>query len=206
MEILAIEKDFTTNIIRSFDEIDGNWKSYSGLVIGGTHSPERQDVENKINQIKLARESNIPFLGICAGFEWAILEYARNVLKIKEADTQELNLYTPIPMIEKMPELRVGQRQVVLYGEFTVQSFWHNYKMNPKYIPLFVKDWVYSFNQSEEVMDFMVLKTNFFHLICQFHPEYQSSKDNPHPVLKDFLEATKIWTRRNNGFAGRLLH
>ena len=198
MEILATEKDFTVNIWRAFNEIDPNWKNYKGLVIGGTHSPERKDVEMKIERIKEARENNIPFLGICAGFEWCILEYARNVLGLKEADTQELNPNTPIPIIEKMPELRVGQKQVILYGQFTVQSFWHNYKMNLKYLPLFAKDWIWSVNQGEEIVDYMIYKPHWFFFISQFHPEYQSSKNNPHIILKDFLEAAKIWTRKFN--------
>lgn len=191
MQVIESEGDFTTNVKKAFDEIDSDWQSYNGLVIAGRHFPSREDFEQKIFKIAYARENNLPYLGICYGFQLMIIEYARNVLGLKNANTQELDLYTHVPIIEKMKDLRVGQKQVILYGQFTLQSFWHNYKMNLKYLPLFAKDWIWSVNQGEEIVDYMALKKHWHFIGVQFHPEYQSSKDKPHLILKDFLEACK---------------
>src|SRR3990167_1004682 len=88
MEIL---NDFSTSVIRALSEIDKDWESYDGLVVCGTHSPH--DVEMMIDKIRQARESRRPFLGICFGHQLAAIEYARNVLGIKDATSQEF--YTP---------------------------------------------------------------------------------------------------------------
>lgn len=147
--------DFNTSVQRALSEIDPKWDSYEGLVICGTHSP--QDVEHEINEIRDARLNKIPFLGICHGHQLTAVEYARNVMGIKDACSEEWGTGTPV--VKKLPELNVGLKD----GE----SYWNNYEVT---IPF---------------------KNPPHFCTAQFHPEYQSSKDNPHPLLVSFLKLCK---------------
>lgn len=155
---MEIFNSFQTSVRRALDEIDINWPRYRGLIICGTHSPEEVDVEMLISKIKLARELEIPFLGICFGHQLAAIEYARNVLGIKDAVSEEWGVGTFI--VKKMPQLNVGLKD----GE----SYWNNYEVN---LPNWEKP------------------KNFF--TSQFHPEYESSIDKPHPLLIKFLKYAK---------------
>lgn len=153
---MVILNDFTTSVEKALSEIDKNWKSYNGLVICGTHTPH--NTEEMIEQIRHARENNIPFLGICFGHQLCAIEHARNVLGIKDATSEEFGIGTFV--VKKLPQLKVG----LIDGE----SYWNNYEV-------IWKDW----NKPD----------NF--ITCQYHPEYQSSKDKPHKLLVDFINKCK---------------
>ena len=153
MEIL---NNFNTSVIKALSEIDKDWESYDSLVICGTHSPH--DVEMMIDKIREARETGRPFLGICFGHQLAAIEYARNVLGIKDATSEEFGQGTFV--VKKLPELNVGLKD----GE----SYWNNYEVD-------LQGW-------EKPKNFITV---------QFHPEYQSSKERPHPILKEFLKCSK---------------
>ena len=114
MEIL---NDYTTSVEKSLTEIDKNWRDYGGLIIAGTHNPH--DTESMIARIRDARESGEPFLGICFGHQLAGIEFARNVLGIKDATSEEFGEGTPV--VVKLPELNVGLKN----GE----SYWNNYEV-----------------------------------------------------------------------------
>ncbi len=182
MEIIKTDNDFTTTVEKALDEINKNWRNLPGVVVAGSHTPIL--VEEKIELIRKAREANLPFLGLCMGFQLMLIEYARNVLDIKDATSEEIGQGSPI--IKKMPKLRVGLFPV---GD-GMESFWHNYKFNPIYTFDFRKDWKLVFEQ--EVLVVAKLKENKFHIGTQFHPEYQSSKDKPHLILKEFLHAATM--------------
>lgn len=126
----------------------------------GTHSPKDFDVDAILERIKIARENKTPFLGICWGHQLGAIEYARNVLGIKDATSEEFGQGTYV--VKKKPEgLYVGLHD----GE----TYWNNYEVTI--------DW-----QKPD---------NF--ITCQFHPEYQSSLGNPHPLLVEFInKCTKV--------------
>src|SRR3990167_5651834 len=153
MELL---NDFTVSVEKALEEINSNWRNYDGLIIAGTHSPH--DVEMMIDKIREARETGRPFLGICFGHQLAAIEYARNVLGIKDATIEEFGQGTFV--VKKLPELNVGLKN----GE----SYWNNYEVD-------LPGW-------EKLKNFITV---------QFHPEYQSSKQRPHPILKEFLKCSK---------------
>lgn len=113
MEIL---NSFHTTVEKAFDEIDPNWRSYDGLVVCGTHSPH--DVESMIDKIQIARLSGRPFLGICFGHQLAAIEYARNVMGIKDATSEEFG-EKGTPVVKRRPGLKVGFHE----GE----TWWSNY-------------------------------------------------------------------------------
>ncbi len=118
MELLAGEGDFTTSLVRALNEIDKDWVEYEGLIIPGSHTMSR--FSEQLSAVKEAREEGIPYLGICWGHQIAVIEYARNVLGIKDATSEELGVGTHV--IKKRPTLRVGLKD----GE----SYWSNYEVN----------------------------------------------------------------------------
>lgn len=119
MEIIG---EFQTSVRKALEEIDPEYDKYNGLVVCGTHSPH--GVESIIEKIQKARESGRPFLGICAGHQYAAIEYARNVMGIKDATSEEFGEGTFV--VKKRPKLKVGLHD----GE----TWWSNYEV--------VIDWV----------------------------------------------------------------
>ena len=160
MEIL---NDFNTSVEKALTEIDPDWKSYDGLIICGTHSPENW--EEQILKIKEARETSRPYLGICFGHQLGAIEWARNRMKIKNATSEEFGVPGTFVVKKRIDGLKVGLHN----GE----SYWHNYEV------------------AEGVEnEFETYKPNTM-ITVQYHPEYQSSKEKPHRVLIDFLNLCK---------------
>ena len=162
---MKIFGDFQTSIKKAFDEIDPEWKSYPGIVVCGTHTPH--DWEPIIEEIQIARENGHPFLGICFGHQLAAIEYARNVLGMKDATSEELDTrghhFRFDYVVTKLPQLKVGQ--------FDGETYWNNYEVR------------------EDILKVWNKKENF--ITCQFHPEYQSSIDKPHPLLLKVMHHAK---------------
>lgn len=149
---MIILNDFQTTVFKALSEIDKNYLKYEALVICGTHN--QKNVERMIENIKIAREKKVPALLICAGHQLGAIEYARNVLGIKDATSEEFGDPGTF-VVKKRPELKVGMHE----GE----SWWSNYDVCIDY----------------QIPDHFVS--------VPFHPEYQSSKENPHPLLVKFL-------------------
>ena|SRR3989304_9742274 len=187
MEIL---NDFTASIIKSLDEIDNNWRNYNGLIVCGTHNPH--DVEMMIDKIKNARENRVPFLGICFGFQLMLVEWMRR--EFPSANSAEIEPNAAPKVIVQLPEMRVGIRSVYWRGRESQESHWHRYGFARKHINYF-KDWELSF--TDGILEMAKLRNHIFFTGCQYHPEYQSSKDNPHFIIKEFLSICK-----KNGIAG----
>ena len=116
MEILG---DFKTSVERALEEIEPQYKNLRGLVICGTHSPVVGEVSLLIEKIKYARLDGKPYLGICYGHQLAAVEYARNVLGIGDATSEELGEGTHV--VKKRADLNVGLRD----GE----TYWNNYEV-----------------------------------------------------------------------------
>lgn len=114
---MEIYNSFQTSVKKALDEIDPNWPKYRGLIICGTHSPH--DTEKMINRIKEARENGEPALLICAGHQLGAIEYARNILGIKDATSEEFGEGTFV--VKKRKDLKVG-----LYDG---ESYWNNYEV-----------------------------------------------------------------------------
>src|SRR3990167_3199879 len=100
MIITAGATDFTTSIEKALGEVEPNFRLLNGIIITGSHKP--LDIENKLDLIQLARERNIPFLGICLGLQMAI-EFSRNVLGVSDATSEEFGMGTHV--VVKMPQM-----------------------------------------------------------------------------------------------------
>ena len=156
---MEIHNDFNTSVEKALSEIDPKWRNLDGLIVCGTHSPDPEKAEMLIDRIQIARETGQAFLGICFGHQLAAIEYARNVLQMYDATSEEWGKGNFV--VKKLPHLKVGLHE----GE----SYWHNYEVDEFILNNWEKPW------------------NF--ITMQFHPEYQSSERHPHPLLVKFLTA-----------------
>ena len=111
--------DYRPSLEKALTEIDKNWQDYKGLIICGSHNPK--DTEFLINKIKEARKNNFPFYGECFGHQLCAIEYARNVLGVEDATSEEWGQGTFV--IKKRKDgLNVGLKN----GE----SYWNNYEVD----------------------------------------------------------------------------
>ena len=115
---MEIVNDFQTSVRKALEEIDPNYEQYDALVICGTHTPH--DTEMMIEKIKEAKENKRPALLICFGYQLLAIEYARNVLGIKDATSEEFGVGTFV--VKKRDKVKVGLRN----GE----SWWSNYDVD----------------------------------------------------------------------------
>jgi CTP synthase len=176
--------------------------------------------EGKILAITYARENNIPFLGICFGFQLAVVEFARNQLDLEGANSSELS-DTPYPVIDLLPEqkeidrlggtMRLGDIEVTLKPDTMIYSLYgrdkiferhrHRYEVNPEYIPDFEKaGLVFSgYSDSGRRMEVLELPENSFFIATQFHPEFKSRPYAPSPPFAGFVKAALEHSEKMKG-------
>ena len=171
--------------------------------------------EGKISAIKYARTHNIPYLGLCFGMQMAVIEFARNVLGLKKANTQEANPKTPDPVIHIMPDqkkylkkhqyggtIRLGawpcklsksSKLFEIYGKkpLVYERHRHRYEFNNKYKKLFEKSGfkISGTSPDGKLVEAIELASHPFFIGTQFHPEYISRPTRPHPIFVSFIKA-----------------
>ncbi len=187
---------------------------YDGIVIPGGFGS--RGVEGKIEAIRYARTHQIPYFGLCYGMQLAVVEYARNVLHLKNAHTTEINPKTPHPVIDILPEqkeklarndyggtMRLGAYPAFLatgtiaanaYGARKIsERHRHRFEVNPGYIEkIQKKGGVFSgISPDRRLMEIFELprKIHPFFLGTQFHPEFKSRPLRPHPLFVSFIKA-----------------
>ncbi|MEM4480568.1 MAG: CTP synthase [Candidatus Bathyarchaeia archaeon] len=167
--------------------------------------------EGKIAAIKFARENNIPFLGICFGFQLAVVEYARNVCGLEGANSTEINPNTPHPVIDLMPEqrgielkgatMRLGAHKIVikpgtlahrLYGsEEILERHRHRFEVNMEYVEKLEREGLVFSGRSPDGrrMEILELPGHYFFFASQFHGEFKSRPGRPDPEYYGFVKA-----------------
>ncbi len=167
--------------------------------------------EGKIAAAKYARERGKPLLGICFGFQLAIVEFARNVVGLKGANSTEIDPKTPHPVIDLLPEqreidrlggtMRLGAYKIKLkqgtlanrlYGrDIIYERHRHRYEVNPRYWDVLQEHGlVFSgWDSSGRRIEFAELPFHPFYLLTQAHPEFKSRPNRPSPPFMGFLEA-----------------
>lgn len=187
---------------------------YGGVVVPGGFGG--RGVAGKLKAIQYCREHKIPYFGLCYGMQLAVVEYARNVLKLRDADTTEINPKTRHPVIDIMPEqkklmaeknyggtMRLGAYPAVIaagsiaqkaYGKNKIsERHRHRYEVNPEYISrLGKKGLIFSGTSPDKrLMEIAELSRDShpFFLGTQFHPELKSRPLNPHPLFIDFIKS-----------------
>ncbi len=169
-------------------------------------------IEGKIDAIKFIREHNIPFLGICLGMQMAVIEFARNVLNLKGANSTEMDEQTPFPVINLMEEqknitkmggtMRLGAWACELKSDSIVGKIYkkeqieerhrHRYEFNSDYLEQFEKAGMLATGKNPEtgLVEIVELPNHPWFVGVQFHPEYKSTVLNPHPLFVAFVKAT----------------
>lgn len=175
-------------------------------------------IEGKIEAIKYVRENNIPFFGICLGMQCAVIEFARNVLGIKDAHSSEMDENTKNPVISMMEEqkkiknkggtmrlgsyacdLKKGSKAAAIYGKTRItERHRHRYEFNNKYLDQFEKAGMIAsgINPENNLVEIVELKNHPFFIGGQFHPELKSTVDNPHPLFVNFVAASLAYSRK----------
>ena len=184
-------------------------KGYDGIFVPYGFGP--RGTEGKIAAIKFARENNIPFLGICYGFQLATIEFARNVCGLKDANSTEINPSTSHPVIDLMPEqrgietkgatMRLGEHKIIIqkgtisHDLFKTEEIHerhrHRFEVNLSYIDVLCKNGlVYSGKSTDgRRMETLELPTQYFHFASQFHGEFKSRPAKPSPEYYGFINA-----------------
>ena len=165
----------------------------------------------KVKAIRYAREKDIPMFGICLGMHMTVVEFARNVCGLPEADSSEVNPQVKDPVIDLLPEqkaiedkggtmrlglyncrLKPGTLAARAYGEELIQErHRHRYEFNNDYLSLMEKNGlVFSgINPESGLVEIVELPGASWFLACQFHPEFKSRPNQPHPLFRDFVGA-----------------
>lgn len=170
-------------------------------------------VGGKIAAVEYARTHNVPFLGICLGLQMAVIEFSRNVLKLAEADSEEMNPNTPHPVIGLMEdqkdlkqmggtmrlgawdcELQPNSKLAEIYGTTKIsERHRHRYELNNKYVADLEKHGMLCTGRNPKtgLVETIELENHPWFVGVQFHPEYKSTVATPHPLFLGFIEAAK---------------
>ncbi len=179
-------------------------------------------VEGKIAAIRYARETKVPFFGICLGMQLAVVEYARHVCDMAGANSFEVDRDTPFPVIDFMPDqkgivekggtMRLGAYPCTLekgsvaadaYGSTTIsERHRHRYEVNNKYREALVKGGLILSGLSPDgrLVEMIELRDHPYFVGCQFHPEFKSRPHDAHPLFARFVRAA-IERQRERGRA-----
>jgi len=184
-------------------ELDGT----DGIVVPGGFGS--RGTRGKIEAIRYARENDVPYLGLCLGFQMAVVEFARNVLGLEGAHSAEMDPDTPHPVIDLLPEqegledmggtMRLGAHETEiqpgslaaeLYGGTTcLERHRHRYEVNPDYIDQLEGGGLRFSGQSGRRMEILELPDHPYFLGTQFHPEFRSRPSRASPPFVGLLDA-----------------
>ena len=191
-------------------------KDADGILVPGGFGD--RGIEGKILAARYARENKVPFFGICLGMQCAVIEFARDVLGLKGAHSSEIDADTPYPVIDLMPEQRDidekgGTMRLGLYpcklkenslakkcynDELIYERHRHRYEFNNQYRDEFVSHGMELSGISPDgrLVEIVELKDQPWFIGVQFHPEFKSRPNRPHPLFKDFIRAS-LENRKN---------
>lgn len=193
----------------------------NGIIVPGGFGS--RGVEGKILAAQYARENRIPYLGLCLGLQVMMIDFARNVLGLKDADSAEFDKLTPDPVIDLMLEqrgldqlggtmrlglypchIKPGTKASALYQTEVIQErHRHRYEFNNDYRQKFEENGMVFSGLSPDgvLVEMAELKDHPFMMACQFHPEFLSRPNRAHPLFLGFIEAAC----RNAGLSDQLV-
>jgi len=191
------------------DGIDSQLKDVAGVLIPGGFG--ERGVEGKIKAARFARKHKVPYLGLCLGMQVATIEFARNVCGIKNANSTEFDRDVPEPVISLLEEQRSvsnkgasmrlgtwptkiasGTLAEKIYGKADVlERHRHRYEFNMKYRDRMTKKGFTISGTSPDgtLAELIELRDHPYFVACQYHPEFQSKPNKPHPLFKGFIQA-----------------
>ena len=184
-------------------------KDISGIIVPGGFGI--RGIEGKIQAVEYARTQNIPFLGLCLGMHCAVVEWARNIAHLDQASSAEFDADTPNPVINLLPEqqdvidlggtmrlglypsrLNVDSRAYNLYQQEVIyERHRHRYEFNNAYRSLFLESGyaIGGTSLDGRLVEMIERRDHRFFVATQFHPEFRSRPNQPHPLFLGFVEA-----------------
>ena len=200
---LATDEINQDNVDEVFADVDGI------LIPGGFGS---RGIEGKIEIVRYARENKVPFLGICLGMQMAVIEYARNVLNLRGAHTTEVDPSTPYPVIDLMPDqanldkmggtMRLGQCrcEIIDKNSHTYRAYQadeiserhrHRYEFNNNFREQLAGAGMKAagINPERNLVEIVEVEDHPWFVGVQFHPEFKSRPNRPHPLFRDLVGA-----------------
>jgi CTP synthase len=211
VQVMPIHSEFITpeNVGEKLQNLDGL------LVAPGFGY---RGVEGKISAVQYARESGLPFFGICLGMQMAIIEYGRNVLGIHNAQSTEMNASADEPVVDMMEEqkkittkggtMRLGSYPCeiknntlahTIYGSEKVsERHRHRYEFNNRYLQQYEEGGMTASGRNPEtgLVEIMEVAKHPFFIGCQYHPELKSTVESPHPLFVHFVAAAKNFNEK----------
>lgn len=191
-------------------DLDEVFKGVDGILVPGGFGS--RGIEGKILACNYARTHNIPYLGICLGMQIAIIEFARNVLGLDGANSAEIDSETRYPVIDFLPEkknltdlggtLRLGKYPCVLnpesksYELYGADEIWerhrHRYEVNNKFRDALLSHGMIFAGTSpnNHIVEMIEIPEHPWFVACQFHPEFKSRPNKPHPLFRGFVTAS----------------
>ncbi len=200
------------------DGVGNALDTVDGIIVPGGFGA--RGIAGKIEAVRYAREHDVPYLGLCLGFQMAVIEYARNVLDLSQAHSTEIDESTPHPVIDILPEqydiedlggtMRLGTHETEIkpgtlaaelyQRESCVERHRHRYEVNPDYIDALTDAGMVFSGTSGNRMEILELPEHPYFLGTQFHPEFQSRPGRPSPpfvgLVNAILETTAVDTHQ----------
>lgn len=225
VQIMNVHSEFITD-----DNVAEKLAGLDGLLVAPGFG--HRGVEGKIVAVKYARENGLPFFGICLGMQMAVIEFARNVLGLKDAHSTEMNPDTPDPVIDLMEEqkkitakggtMRLGAYPCevkdsslahTIYGQpFISERHRHRWEFNNKYLEQFEKAGMIASgkNPGTNLVEIIELPSTGTHahpffIGVQYHPELKSTVESPQPIFVHFIKAAKAYAERKTEVRNPLL-
>ncbi len=220
VQITNVHSEFITD-----DNVSEKLAGLDGLLVAPGFG--HRGVEGKIVAVKYARENGLPFFGICLGMQMAAIEFARNVLGLKDAHSTEMNPETKEPVIDLMEEqkkvtakggtmrlgaypceIKQGSLAEKIYGKTMIsERHRHRWEFNNKYLEQFEEKGMIASgkNPGTGLVEIIELANHPFFIGVQYHPELKSTVENPQPVFVSFIKAAKTYSEKKIGIKNPLL-
>lgn len=220
VQIMNVHSEFITD-----DNVGEKLGGLDGLLVAPGFG--HRGVEGKIVAVKYARENGLPFFGICLGMQMAVIEFARNVLGLKEAHSTEMDPNTPDPVIDLMDEqknittkggtmrlgtypcdLKEGTLAYKIYEKSSIsERHRHRWEFNNKYLDQFENAGMIASgkNPGTNLVEIIELPRHPFFIGVQYHPELKSTVENPQPIFVHFIKAAKAYTEKKSEVKNPLL-
>lgn len=211
VQIVNVHSEFITD-----DNVSEKLAGLDGLLVAPGFG--HRGVEGKIVAVKFARENGLPFFGICLGMQMAAIEFARNVLGLKDAHSTEMNPETKEPVIDLMEEqkkvtakggtmrlgsypceIKAGSLAERIYGTATIsERHRHRWEFNNKYLEQFENAGMIASgkNPGTGLVEIIELSRHPFFIGVQYHPELKSTVENPQPIFVHFVKAAKAFAEK----------
>jgi CTP synthase len=220
VQVVSIHSEYITdeNVREKLGNLDGL------LVAPGFGN---RGIEGKITAVKFARETGLPFFGICLGMQMAVIEFGRNVLGISQAHSTEMDPETTGAVINMMEEqkavtikggtMRLGtypcslKENTLAYRVYGAPMIYerhrHRYEFNNEYLEQYERAGMVAsgINPETGLVEIIELPKHPYFIGCQYHPELKSTVENPHPLFVNFVAAAKKFNELKTGSKNPLL-